>query len=272
MEFERIKPRPRPETSQREVPREPPAPKPQPSAFDQVIRQQAMAVPYRAPEQQKSTIQRAMEQETARERKENRETKRERRTESRDERPQAERGRRVQHQQHKEGVEHRIVARKDAQDEGRQQKGQGGQQFGGGGAGSGGERAKHSESVRDSNRLKSEVTAETLQTFRQELLAQQQEQVPNHFNTKQMQQLVNQLLHYIRVRRDEVSGDELVLGFQATVFKGLRLRLRAKDGTVSVEILSSDAAIRALFAKERERIAERLQAKGVKVGPIVIRA
>lgn len=164
-----------------------------------------------------------------------------------------------------EGPKHRVVVKIGGEREGGGEGGgKGGQFSGGGGRGESGPRSKSAENIKQYAQAKTDLSFATASKFQQAMAAQQK--APAQLNTKQMQQLVNLLVQAIRIGKDEVGNDELQVAFQAAVFKGLRLRLQAKDGKVSVTFMSDDPGVRALFRKERDRISKQLKAKGREKG------
>ncbi|MBI4237062.1 MAG: hypothetical protein HY696_01430 [Deltaproteobacteria bacterium] len=266
---DRVREKPPPVPRQDEAPR-PGESKQQPSRFDAAL-QQAKLV-QQVPSFQQQTSQRSTQQPQERESRTRRQEKtverrKERDEESGDTEHAAGETAEVRH----EGIaEQRVVAKvpvkRDGGGQGGREQGRGGH---GGGSGTQGQRAQQTQ-LRESVKSRTDVQVEAAKTFQDALQTQQSERVPTHFNAAQMQRLVNLLVQNIRLGKGEFGGEELQIGFQASIFKGLRLRLRAKDGKVAITISSQDRAVRALFTNERGRIHAALHAKGVAVTKIDI--
>lgn len=256
--------RPRDKTPIRPKEPEPtPAEKPQSSSFDRIL-EQSRALQRSPLLQQQSTRQGSEEAQ--------RETQRRGRAhERRETMHRRERARAIAHheaettERTEEGPQHRVVLKTQLKRE------QGGSSQGGahGSFGQSGEGAR--EKTAATGRSRQDLRASLVQQLEQGFgAALQSHKVPTAFTTKQLQQLVNQLVQFVRVGRTTVEGTELQLGMNETVFRGLRLRLTAKDGKVTVQFQSSHADVRALFEREREKITRALEAKGVRVGAIHI--
>jgi hypothetical protein len=267
-EFNRIQQKPQTQPQSDDAARKQGGAKPQVSAFDQVL-QQGRVVRPEATVQQQTTKEAAQQQtrEKAREKKTDQEGRQ--RVLRDDDQPVA-REKSTQGEQLDRGPKHRVVV-KTTGDQGRggEQKGSGGG-GGGGFAGSGGRgtRTKSQIKSEDYSATRSDLGKAVSSKFQQELATKQK--VPAALDRNQLQQIVNLLVQSIRVGKNEVGADELALTFHAAIFKGLRLRLEEKDGTVSVNFLSDDGGIRALFSKESGRIAKELKARGVNIGSVQV--
>lgn len=266
---DRIREKPPPVPRQDEAPR-PGESKQQPSRFDAAL-QQAKLV-QQMPSFQQQTGQRSTQQSQERETRARRQEKTiERRAERDDESGEAEHTHGETTETRHEGVtEQRVVAKvpvkRDGGGQGGREQGHGGH---GGGHGAHGQRAQQAQ-LREAAKARTELHVGAAAQFQDALQAQQAERVPTHFNAAQMQRLVNLLVQSIRLGKGDLGGEELQLGFHASIFKGLRLRLQTKDGKVAITIASQDRGVRALFTNERGRIHSALQAKGVAVTKIEI--
>lgn len=246
-----------------------PSNKQQPSPFDQVLQQRVV--------QQTPTFHQQMGKESANQ--QTRQEERERRHD-RKEKPRAREADRTTHKSKEQthtdaqesGPKHRIVVKTTRDGEGgRQGRGGegGGQGFSGGRGGGPGTRAKtETEAGKQLADLKAAVGRAGVSKFQQELATQKQPTTV--LDRKQMQQLVNLLVQSIRVGKNVVGADELTVVFHAAIFRGLRLRLQAKNGKVSVHFESSSGDVRALFTNERQRIRDALERKGIRVETIEI--
>lgn len=248
-------------------PKEPepkPAEKQQPSSFDRMLEQSRLMQQAPVAQQQQHSRQSGEESQREARRESQREPKRETRQERQRETGGA-KSDRVLKEKGEEGPQHRIVVKTQLKrDQG------GGEQGKGGGAGHGGHGFSKKETAMQRSRaeMKNAPAHVAPNQFQHQL--KHRAHVVGEPTTQQMQKLVNQLVQYIRVGRTAVGADELQLGMNEAVFHGLRLRLTAKGGSVTVEFASSHSDVRALFQRERDHIRRQLEAKGVHVAAIQV--
>lgn len=258
----RIQQRDRPLPRPRDEPAR--APKQQPSPFDQVLQQRAVQ---QTPSFQQQMGKDSSEQQQRAEQKERQQERKEKgRSREKDDGPRnSEDHERTEARD--TGPKHRVVVKTTRDGEGgRQGRGGegGGQGFGGRGGGGPGTRAKsNAESAKQLSDLKAGIARAGVSKFQQEVASQKQQ--ANTIDRKQMQHLVNLMVQSIRVGKNEVGAEELSVVFHTAIFHGLRLRLQSKNGKVSVHFVSSSGEVRALFTKERNRIRDALERKGVSV-------
>lgn len=231
-----------------------------PSAFDEVLRAKSMT---QTPQQQQSTQQGSttLQQGEARERAQDRRSQSDsEHKESRDERSSGE-----GESRHSEGP---TEGRVEAKGQSREREGGGGQgqsQFGGGRGGA----ARETSQAKFKESAKSTVHGQTQSAFAAQL---KKADAQNALSPKHMQQIVNKVVQYFRIKKMTTGETEVELGFQDEIFKGLRLRLIQKDGKVLLHIQSGEGDVRRLFEKNRDAIQKALSDKGVQISSIVIAA
>ncbi len=229
-----------------------------PSSFDEVLRQSRIP---QSPQQQQGAQQGAslLQKELAsREgRSQDQRTRQQDKTETREERRSS------------EGESRRSDGPSDSRVEAKGQKGEregGGQgqgQFGGG-------RGTMTGEARQTKFKEGSKTAAQGQTQGAFAAHLKKADVPNALNAQHIQQIVNKVLQYFRIKKMATGETELQIGFHEEIFKGLRLRLVQKNGRVSLHILSGEGDVRRLFEKSRSRIEKALTDKGIKLSQIVI--
>lgn len=84
------------------------------------------------------------------------------------------------------------------------------------------------------------------------------------------QDVVNQIIRYAKVGQTRDGSHLFELECHQEVFRGLRLRIQAKNGKVNVEFLTANEEIRKLFVKEGPKLKIALQAKGIAVETITV--
>lgn len=233
-------------------------PKAKPSAFDEVLRQnrqpqspqQQQSAQQGATTLQKEVVQRDGRQQEQRERKQDKAESREDRSSDSESRSSS------------RSAEPRVQAKTQQQDrEGGGGQGQG--QFGGGR----GDLSRETRAAKAKEGGKSEAQAQTQAAFAAQL---RKAQVPQSLSAHHIQEIVNKVMQYFRLKKLTTGETELQVGFQEEIFKGLRLRLVQKDGRVLLHILSVEGDVRRLFEKSRAAIEKALSDKGVKLSQIVI--
>lgn len=245
-------------------PREPepkPAEKQQPSSFDRVLEQTRMM--QQAPVMQQQSSRQGQEDAQREARREARPERRRETHERREKGQSSSSGERVSREKGEEGPTHRIVAKTTL----KREQGGGGQSGQGGAGGYGGHGAKRDAAV---TRMRAESRATIAQQVGQQRFMDQlkMSRMPERFTAQQVQQLVNKMVQFIRIGRTRIGADDLHMGLNETVFRGLNLRLSAKGGTVSIQFVSPHAEVRALFERESRAIASELESKGVRVAKI----
>ncbi len=92
-----------------------------------------------------------------------------------------------------------------------------------------------------------------------------------NFIPKQLsQEILNQLVRYVRIGLNKEGNKEIELDLHKEVFKGLRLRLTANHGKVSVHFLTANSDVRELFKRETSKIEGALVARGIAVQEIKV--
>ncbi len=229
-----------------------------PSAFDEVLR--ANRTP-QTPQQLQSTQQGTSTQQQGQV-KERNEERRDRsdddRKSTRDERSSG------------EGESKRTEGNSDARVEA---KGHSRDREGGGGQGQGQSSGGKGGTAGEAGQAKFKSTAKaTVQGQLQGAFAAQlkKSETQNALSAHHMQQIVNKVVQYFRVKKLTTGETEIQLGFHEEIFKGLRLRLVQKDGKTSLHIHSGEGDVRRLFEKNRDAIQTALKEKGVELSEIVI--
>ncbi|MDO8527188.1 MAG: flagellar hook-length control protein FliK [Deltaproteobacteria bacterium] len=82
------------------------------------------------------------------------------------------------------------------------------------------------------------------------------------------QEVMNQLVRYVRIGLSREGMKELELQLHEKVFKGLRLRLSANHGRVKIHFLAANQEVRELFQRESANIEQQLVSKGIAVEEI----
>lgn len=228
-----------------------------PSSFDEILKQNRST---QTPQQQYGAQQGAanLQKEQAKESRgpELRERKQENKTGTREESRSDEGGSRKT-----EGhVEGRVEAK--GQQKEREGGGQGQGQFGGGR----GAMTREASQAKTKDSAKSAAGFATQGAFATEL---KKAAIPDALGSQHIQQIVNKVVQYFRIKKLTTGETELDIGFQEEVFKGLRLRLCQKEGSVTLHILSGEGDVRRLFEKSRKTIADALSAKGIKLQIVI---
>lgn len=240
-------------------PQEPTPPKTGPSNFDEVLRQNRLP---QSPQQQQSAQQgNTMLQKEA--------TSRDSRSQEQRTRQQDKPETREEHRSG-EGESRRSDGPGDARVEA---KGQQKEREGGGGQGQGQPGDGRGGMTREASQAKLKEGAKTTahgQTQGAFAAQLKKAELPNALNAHHIQQIVNKVLQYFRVKKMATGETELDIGFNEEIFKGLRLRLVQKDGKVCLHILSEEGDVRRLFEKSRNVIEKALTDKGIKLSQIVI--
>lgn len=230
-----------------------------PSSFDEVLRQNRLP---QSPQQQQSAQQGAsmLQKEAASRdsRTQEQRTRQQDKTETREERRSTD-----SESRRSEGPSDSRVEAKGQQKEREGGGGQGQGQFGGGR----GEMAREAGQAKLKESAKTAAQGQTQGAFAAHL---KKAEIPNSLSAHHIQQIVNKVLQYFRVKKMATGETELQIGFNDEIFKGLRLRLVQKDGKVSLHILSGEGDVRRLFEKSRTTIEKALTDKGVKLSQIVI--
>lgn len=230
-----------------------------PSAFDEVLKQNRST---QSPQQQYSTQQGAstLQREQVKEARgqDIRERKRDDKTETREEK----RGDEGDSHRSEGATSNRVEAKGQSKDrEGGGGQGQG--QFGGGRGGM----TREAGQTKLKEGAKSATHLQAQGAFATEL---KKAAVPETLSSQHIQQIVNKVVQYFRIKKMTTGETELQIGFHEEIFKGLRLRLVQKDGSVSLHIMSDEGDVRRLFEKSREAIESALTSKGIKLSQIVI--
>jgi hypothetical protein len=227
-----------------------------PSAFDEVLRQNRQP---QNPQQQQSAQQGAstLQRQEVRERQQD---SRDRSNQDRKSSSDESRSGESDSTQSEGPHEGRVEAK--AQQRDREGGGQGQGQFGGG----------RGAMTREASQSKSKDSAKTAQAQTQGAFAAQLKKVdtPQALSAHHIQQIVNKVLQFFRLKKLTSGETEIELGFREEIFKGLRLRLVQKDGKVALHIQSGEGDVRRLFEKSRGAIEKALTDKGVKLSEIVI--
>ena len=227
-----------------------------PSAFDEVLRQNRQP---QNPQQQQSAQQGAstLQRQEVRERQQdNRDRSNQDRKSSSDE------GRSGESDSTRSEGPHEGRVEAKAQQREREGGGQGQGQFGGG----------RGAMTREAGQAKSKDGAKTAQAQAQGAFATQLKKMdtPQALSAHHIQQIVNKVLQFFRLKKLTAGETEIELGFREDIFKGLRLRLIQKDGKVALHIQSGEGDVRRLFEKSRGAIEKALTDKGIKLSEIVI--
>lgn len=82
------------------------------------------------------------------------------------------------------------------------------------------------------------------------------------------QRLLDQIVQFARLITRNEQDKEMEVALRDEVFKGLRLRVRLKDGKLSATFLSDDKEVRDLFQAEKQAISSALAEKGIDVEAI----
>lgn len=226
-----------------------PQPKAGPSPFDDVLQQGRMA---QLPQQQQ-TAQQGSQQTRQAATQERRQDTNKNRADSDKERARGDSRSSESDGKRTESSSQRVEAKQQNKEQ---------QQEGGGGQGQGFGRGQMGSDVAAArkNDGKATVGSGVAKTFALELKKQDQLQAldPHH-----IQQIVNKVVQYFRLRKGVSGETELQIAFQEEIFKGLRLRLTEKDGKVSLLVTSADPDVRRLFESKRDELTQALAQKGI---------
>lgn len=229
-----------------------------PSSFDEVLRQNRLP---QSPQQQQSAQQgnTTLQKEASREAgTQDQRTRQQDKTETREERRSSE-----GESRHSDGP---SDSRVDAKGQPKEREGGGGQGQGQPGDGRGG-MTREASQAKLKESTKTSAQGQTQGAFAAQL---KKAETPHSLSAHHMQQIVNKVLQYFRVKKMTTGETELQIGFNEEIFKGLRLRMVQKDGKVTLHILSGEGDVRRLFEKSRGAIEKALTDKGVKLSQIVI--
>lgn len=84
------------------------------------------------------------------------------------------------------------------------------------------------------------------------------------------QQVLNKIVQGVRIGLNRKGEKEIQLDLHERIFRGLKLRVTEKDGTVNVHFHTLDKNGRAAFEKNTDAIREALAKKGIEVGEITV--
>ncbi|MBI4223486.1 MAG: hypothetical protein HY609_01000 [Deltaproteobacteria bacterium] len=84
------------------------------------------------------------------------------------------------------------------------------------------------------------------------------------------QDILNQVVRYVRLGQKADGTHVFEIKCREALFQGLSLRFEAGDGKVSIEFLTANREVRALFAKEIPSLHRLLTQKGIAVANIVV--
>lgn len=89
--------------------------------------------------------------------------------------------------------------------------------------------------------------------------------------TKLDQEIINQLVKFVKIGRNERDEEEMELHFRREVFEGLKLKVsNTSDGKVRVRFTAPDKDVRAIFEDNKEKILAALTKEGIDVDEIVV--
>lgn len=229
-----------------------------PSSFDEVLRQNRLP---QSPQQQQSAQQgnTMLQKEAA-----------SRESRSQDQRTRQQDKPETREEHRSEGESRRSEGSSETRVEA---KGQPKEREGGGGQGQGqpgdgrGAMSREASQAKLKENAKTASHGQTQGAFAAQL---KKAEMPNALSAHHIQQIVNKVLQYFRVKKMATGETELQIGFTDEIFKGLRLRMVQKDGKVALHILSGEGDVRRLFEKSRDSIEKALTDKGIKLSQIVI--
>ncbi len=84
------------------------------------------------------------------------------------------------------------------------------------------------------------------------------------------QQVLNQLVQYVRIGLNRKGEKEIQIELHERIFRGLKLRVIARDGKVAVHLKATDAAGRKALQENTEAISKALKQKGIEVDEILV--
>jgi len=87
---------------------------------------------------------------------------------------------------------------------------------------------------------------------------------------KLSQEVINRIIQYVRVGINTKGEKEIQMELHERIFRGLKLRVIAKEGKVEVRFASSDRRGREVLEKNREGLSKALAEKGIEVDEIII--
>lgn len=82
--------------------------------------------------------------------------------------------------------------------------------------------------------------------------------------------VLDQIVQSVTISRDKELNQEIQIDFHDNFFNGLRLKVKAKAGEVSIEFITPNRDVEATFRNEREKIAAALGEKGIDVRSIQV--
>lgn len=84
------------------------------------------------------------------------------------------------------------------------------------------------------------------------------------------QQVLNKIVQYVRVGINRMGEKEIQMDLHERIFRGLKLRVIARDGKVGIHFRAADARGRKVFERNRDAIRDALTKKGIAVDEIVV--
>lgn len=85
------------------------------------------------------------------------------------------------------------------------------------------------------------------------------------------QQVLNQIVQYVRIGMNRDNEKEIVVDLHEKIFRGLKLRVASKGkGKVAVHFSTKDREVRSLFDSQRGTIREALKQNGIEVAEITV--
>lgn len=84
------------------------------------------------------------------------------------------------------------------------------------------------------------------------------------------QQVLNKIVQFVRIGINRRGEKEIRIDLSERIFRGLKLRVIARGGKVSVHFRTADPKGRKVFEKNADAIREALEKKGIEVDEIVV--
>ncbi|QQR79686.1 MAG: flagellar hook-length control protein FliK [Deltaproteobacteria bacterium] len=189
-------------------------------------------------------------------------------------------------------AEKKVVSKEHSEGREEQQKGQGNSEQGGGGGGQGSHGSRDSHGGAESGMNQQSRRQRNFQTTKSqantpEAKTQRSDKSTFHIDmphtttgnsapdvkNAQLPRTLNkavldQVVQYARVMTKTDGDKEMELQLKEDVFKGLRLRVRMKDGKVMATFITHSESVRNLFQSQKAEISKALEEKGIVVSSL----
>lgn len=101
-------------------------------------------------------------------------------------------------------------------------------------------------------------------------LAQQMKGADAAQQTQFTQQILNQLVQYVRIGLNRKGEEEIQIELHEKIFRGLKLRVTAREGKVAVQFRTADKEGRRVLTENTDTLKAALSEKGIAVDEIAV--